>query len=658
MPTPDEFWTYSSTIGVYLLVLVVPGGLVGFAAGLRGWALAGLAPLLTYTATGLAGPWLSYVDLPYNVGTAAASTVLLAGIAFGVRKLAEARGWVSATEDRPPVEWTRGAHLAVAACVVVATALSIYVVLAATGGTNAVFQRWDTVFHANGIRYIADTGDGGLFGMSTVNYYEPGGALFYPNAYHLVAALVYNLSGASIPVVLNAVTVPVAGIFALSMVAMVRQFGGRAMLAGSTALIAATATTGAYESVSSGLLPFALGIVLTPLAALVLQRFLERPGVDTASVLAISAAGLLASHSSCLFGGILFALPVLIQRWWRREGKVGRDLLWLLPTGAAAAVLAAPMVLGAIGFTSGAYPYKPWASGIPVPSALGQLLTFRQVLDQPQTWLAGLLVVGIVAISTLGRMRWVGLSAVLLSGIFVLVACFGAQSFVVAFSRPWWNDRFRLMALAAIPLILLAGHGLAELQRLVSRAVANLSWVKLRPRLPATLGLTTAVVMVAVLAVVTNGFYTAANATAVAYAYHNGPASEHREPPVTRNEITAMLELEKIAKPGEMVLNDRLDGTAWVYAIAGVRPVAGNYDPGVPPKDAAYLTDHFREYKTNPEVRAAVERLDVGHVLLGTGTIEREPVRIRGLGLTDLDHRDFLKVVYRNPGAVIYEIIR
>jgi hypothetical protein len=645
VPPPDTFWTYFGAVALYLGVLAVPGGLIGVAAGVRGWALAGLAPLLSYAALGLAGPWLSVIGLKYNVGTAAACTLLLAAAAYGLRRLGLRRGWTSAEPERPPVDWSRAAHFTVLGFVLVATALW------------AIFQRWDTVFHANGIRYIADTGDGGLYGMSTINWYEPGGAQFYPNAYHLVGALVYSLSGATIPTVLNAVTVPIAGIFALSLVALVREFGGRAVFAGSAALVAGAATTGAYESVSSGLLPFALCIVLTPLSAVALQRFLKRPGPDTGTVLALAAVGLLAVHSSALFGGILFALPLLVQRWVTREGRVGRDLLRLLPVMAGAVVVAAPHVLGAIGVTSGSYPYTAWASGIEVSEALNELLQFRQVLVSAQWWLTVPMVIGLLCVWTLGRLRWLGLSAVLLSAIFVLVACFGGLSWVISFSRPWWNDRYRLMALAAIPLCLLAAHGLAELQRWIAKAFSYWGWLRSRPRLAMRLGVAGVAAVLAVAGVFTNGFYAVANATAVGYAFNDGEPEDVGLPAVSVDELTAMYALQKMGVgPNEKVLNDRVDGTAWLYAITGIRPVAGHYDPGVPPKDAAYLALHFRDYDTDPEVRAAVKRLDIHHVLLGYGAIE--PGYVRAPGISNLDGLDFLRRDYVNPHAVIYTIIK
>ena len=56
------------------------------------------------------------------------------------------------------------------------------------------------------MRYIADTGDGGLFGTGHVNWYGDAAPVFYPNAYHLLAAVTYRLSGASIPATLDANT--------------------------------------------------------------------------------------------------------------------------------------------------------------------------------------------------------------------------------------------------------------------------------------------------------------------------------------------------------------------------------------------------------------------------------------------------------------------
>ena len=47
-----------AVVGTYVVALLLPGGLVGLLAGLRGWTLVASAPLFTYAIAGLAGPLL------------------------------------------------------------------------------------------------------------------------------------------------------------------------------------------------------------------------------------------------------------------------------------------------------------------------------------------------------------------------------------------------------------------------------------------------------------------------------------------------------------------------------------------------------------------------------------------------------------------------
>jgi len=52
--------------------------------------------------------------------------------------------------------------------------------------------------------------------------------------------------------------------------------------------------------------------------------------------------------------------------------------------------------------------------------------------------------------------------------------------------------------------------------------------------------------------------------------------------------------------PGELVMNDRGDGSVWIYALTGIRTVAGHFDPiGVSP-DAALLGERFKQLRHRP----------------------------------------------------------
>jgi hypothetical protein len=653
----DSIWLFTASVVAYFVVLLVPGLAVGLAAGLRGWTLAGLAPLFGYTVHGLTGPWLSGLGFAYTLWSALIATALFAAVVYAIRRYVENR-WPE--RERPQQgllpNWGRNAHLGVILCIGIAFVVSSVVLIAAAEGElDAIPQRWDPVFHANGIRYIAETGDGGLYGVSSVNRYGPEGSQFYPNAYHLAGSLVYMITGATVPTVINAMTLPIAGLFGLSMAALVRECGGRSVLAGAAALTAAAVNSGVYESISNGLVPFALSTAFTPLAPMIMHRYLVRPNVTNGMVLVLAAAGLLVVHSSALFAGLLFAVPMLIHRWWTESSTIGKDIKHLLPIAVAGGALTILQLLGALDQAAGAYGYRPWNSAKPIREALWHLFMFQHTAPYPQYVLVAFLVIGVLTYRRLNGLRWMTGAALIFGTFWMLVACWGGLSWVIVLSRPWWNDHFRMIALAMIPFSLLVAHGMAETQRWLAKVATERLPGFTKRRSAVRVGSAAAVVVV--IGVASLGFYAPLNKEVVAHAYHKSKrdrAGEMGQIAVTPLEEKAMYKMAEIAEPGERVMNDRNDGSVWLYALTGVKSVAAHYDDNVPPKDAALLADHFREYPTNPEVRAAVKRLNIKHVFVGDGS--RYPLVKPDLGLVGLDKADWVRVVYRNPDATIYEI--
>ncbi|MCR6486376.1 hypothetical protein M8542_26460 [Amycolatopsis sp. OK19-0408] len=621
------------SVSVAILVIALPGLVTGLAVGLRGWALAGLAPLLSYAIGGLTGPWTAALGWSFTPVTYAVSTAVFAAIAYGVRKLTLRR----LPPEPEPGLWARNGHLCVVACLLFASAVGFYATVRGLGTIGALPQGFDAVYHGNAVRYIADTGDGSLFGTSHVNWYGDAAPVFYPNAYHLLAAMTYRLSGASIPATLDANTVLLPGLLALSLVTLVREFRGRAVLAGAVALTAVAPVMGVYESMDRGpLLPFALGVTLTPLAAVALRRYLERVAPDTGLVLVLAAVGLLCVHSSTLFGGLLFAGPLLVQRWLSSWRRIGRDLLALLPIAVASLLVAWLQLFGALGLASGDVPYYGWPSEWRASTALGALLGFQHYEAHPQVWLSVALFLGIVFFARAGALRWIGLTAAVTGLAYMAVASSNAP-LVMALSRPWWDDPYRFFSMAAIPLCVLAAHGLASTQ----------AW--LRDRLPARVpAAAVAVVVLLGFVLLSNGLYFRSNGARVAQGYQGAQR-------VTPGEETAMVELGRLAAPGEWAMNDRFDGTAWTYALSGVRTVAGHFDETLLPKDALLLAARFRDYPTDPAVRAAVRRLNIHWVILGKPSTQ--PGKPYQPGLIGLAGEPFLREAYRNSDAVIYRLV-
>ncbi len=621
-------------VGTYVVTLLLPGGIVGLLAGQRGWTLVASAPLFTYAIAGLAGPLVPWSPATFALATLAAC-VVVAGARFllrGSRPVREA--------GVPP--WARTAQLGVAGSVVVAVGVGALAILGGIRNLGAVPQDWDAVFHANGIRLIADTGNGGLYAMATTNWYEDGVTVFYPNAYHLVAAAVYDLTGASIPTVLNAHTVLIPGLLALSLAAMVRRFGGRPLLAGATAL-AAVSVTSIYDMLWRGpLLPFATGVALTPVLLILVLDVLDAPGLRAAlrpaALFATGLAALLCLHPAILVGAVLFSLPALVQRWWGRPRAVLREGALLVVPGIVAAAACALQVAGTLSSGS-SITTVTWPAVKTMPQALGEVLTFSHDTDTAQLRLSLVLVVGLVAYRRLGALRWVGATAAIFGTLFVLAASSDAP-WVKTITSIWWNDRYRLVALTALPLCVVIGHGVASAQ----------SWVvgALRLRRPLfAAALVTSVVAILAFGYVTRGLYVGRDQLQMTRNTGDGPA-------VSALEIEGMQAIAKIVPPGERVLNDRGDGSAWMYALTGVRPVAAHYDDTRTGPDAKLLAARFNQYPDDPAVRAAVTQLDIRYVQLDAGFLRSYAVREPGL--VSLAGQPWLTKVYSNRDVVLYEI--
>ena len=648
MSIPDVTPADIGMVGTYVVVLLLPGGLLGALGGLRGWTLAATAPLFTYAVAGLAGPFSSRLGVPWSPLTFALATLLLCAAVGGTRFLLRHRG---GEPPAPPVPvWARTAHVGVAVCVVVAVGVGIAAVLGGIQQLGAIPQDWDAAFHANGVRLIADTGDGGLYAMATTNWYETGFTVFYPNAYHLVAATVYQLTGASIPTVLNAHTVLIPGLLALSLAAMVRRFGGRPLLAGATAL-AAVSITSIYDNLWRGpLLPFATGVALTPLLLVLVLDVLDagdlRATVRPALLFAAGLAALLCLHPAILIGAVLFTVPALVQRWWTRPAAAPREIAVLVVPGILAALVCGLQLAGTL--SSGAsITTVTWPADLTMPAALGQILTFSHNAPTAQIRLSLVLVVGLIGYRRLGHLRWVGATAAVFGVLFVLAASNDAH-WVKTVTSLWWNDRYRLIALTAVPLCVIIGHGVSEAQRWLALAAGALTGrVGSRRGVALGLALVTSVATVLAFGVVTRGLYLGRDQLQMTNNSGDGPA-------VSPLEIEGMQAIAAIVPSGERVLNDRGDGSVWLYALTGVKPVAAHYDGTHTGPDAALLAARFNRYPFDADVRAAVARLHIRYVELDAGFLRsyasREP------GLAGLAGQPWLTKVYSNRDVVLYEI--
>ncbi|MGH3776230.1 MAG: DUF6541 family protein [Pseudonocardiaceae bacterium] len=639
----------------YAALLWLPGAAVGALLGLGsgrlgGWSLAALAPLLTYGIATICGPWMSRLGIPWQPGTAGLALLVVLAVAAVLRW--PLRRWTTASRGRPEhaalPAWTAGGHAAVGLATVASGLFGGTVLLSAFGGMASIPQNWDAMLHANGIRYIAETGDSGVHGMYNVNSFASGGQVYYPNAYHLIAALAYDLTGATIPEVLNAQTILMPLMLALTLVALVRYFHGRVALAIFAALVSSMATAVHYDLIWRGpLFPFATGLVLTLGILYVLRHYLDRPSVLPAVALVLASAGLLGLHPSMLFTAALFALPLLIQRWWHSPRRIGVELGLLAMPGVLVAALVAPHLSGALSVAQIVLDFV-WPPEVTPAHAFGEVMGFSTMQAYPQVWLLVFLVIGMAGFWSLGQLRWIPVAGVVFAGLFVLSASYSTP-WAQKMTSPWWNDKYRLAAIATVALLPVVAHGLvctydALLARLVLPALRRLQGTS--PFWAAPVSIT---MVCAAFFLLADGGYAQRNSARTSEVYGPGPT-------VSPAEHKAFGVLKGLVKPGERVMNDRYDGSGWMYALYGVRPVAAHFSTQAIGDGPDLLAGGLDHYDSRTDVRAAVAQLDVKWVIVGPGFVWAS--MRRQSGLEHLSQVRAFDLVYDEDGVQIYKIAR
>ena len=600
-------------------------------------------PLATYGLAGVGGPLLADVGLPWRSWTLPVLALVFAILTWGARRLTRLD-----SEHEPPALWHVSAHVAVAASVLIAAGIGLLSVLVGIKNLSAIPQDWDAVFHANGIRWIVETGDGGLNGMTRVNWYGTASPQYYPNAYHLVAADVTLMSGRDIPSVLNSNTVLIPGVAALGLAALVRRCGGRAVVAGSAAVIL-VGVSAFYDMLWRGpLLPFAMGVALIPALLIVLLEYLRPLGwadrLPMVVPLALATAGLFGLHPGALIAAAVFAVALVLARWIGTTGRIGPDLLSLAVGSVVALVAVAPDVLGSL--SSAAEASNDWPAVAPAPTALGTALLFGTAATSIQVWIALALAVGCLTALSLRRLRWLVGPAAIFVLLYVLATSSDAP-FVETVTRPWWNDRYRLIGIAALPLAVIAAHGLGEASTVLRDGMRG-TLRRFAPR-NATIPIAAAAAAVVLggYLVLTGGSYLGRNEVRMQNNTGDGPAVSHEE-------LEGFNVLGRLVPPGVRVMNDRGDGSAWMYALAGVLPVAGHYNGTAVDADAQVLANRFKEYDVDPGVRVAAARLHIGWAVVDQGFLR--PNAQRQPGLENLDQVKSLRLVYRNRNIAIYQL--
>lgn len=640
-------WTSAvPALGAAAIVLLGPGAVVVAVAGVRGVLGAALAPVLSVAVVAGSAVVASLVGMPFGPVAVVAATL----VAAGVMGLARQRGrrWGAAEpariaghdaqhaghhkpDDVARERRTLAAGVLGAAVGGVALAVGV---ARGMGPPDRWPQTFDAVFHLSAVDHVMRSGDGSALTLGTLVAPDRAHG-FYPAAWHDLVALVASTSGLPVPVAANAVALTAVvvawplGCAALTRVAV----GPRPVVVAAAGVLAAGVTASPVLLTAYGTLwPNALATALLP-ATLALAADLAGLGpqrsttTTTGSVLlGGSVVGLALAHPNAVVSLLVLGAPALLVGTWRRgvrwrvgSSAVGVAVGWL--------VLLSPAFDAQRGTS--------WPARERLAQAVGEWLGLAPQRVPVPLVIAVLTLLGCVVAWRRPALRWLLAVHVTAGALFVLVAgSDGRVSRIV--SGAWWDDPFRLAALAGVAGVPLAAVGLATVARhlaaLVRRPVGVVAWPGGAARASAvTVGLLGALV------VVTGGLHVRDTARVVHWWY--GP--DAMLGPAERGLLARVADL---VPPGERVVGSPWDGAALTGPLGG-REAVFPHLVGAWGEDRDLLATSLAAAGDRPDVCAALDRLHVTHVLVGPATFwADDPRRERYTGLQVAGREGFVEV--------------
>jgi len=649
----------TSGVLVALFLLVVPGAIVGRTAQLTWPVAVAVGPALTYGVVALAILPMGAIGVPWNGWTALLALLLVVGVVAGLH--------VALTRWRDRDAETRSMSVGPALVVAIGVALgAVLIGFAAIRGMphwQSIPSNWDSVWHANTIRFILETGQASPTHMGELRNVETHDALYYPSTFHALGAIFSQLTGAA-PTSAYTISSLTASIwlFPVSAAALTWQ-----LLRGSTtqwrtagsaaaaAALSASFTAVPYVEFDTASMPNLVAYGLAaPTFVLIVSSLRHRDRIPLA-VLALF--GVFSVH---ITGGVVAVL--FVAAWWLLDGLWhpvrGRlaDFISLLLVAAPTVLLLLPQFVGVLQQAEIIVGHE-FATHQTRKRVLFEALTqhTRHLNDYPiQNIIIALAAMG--GLILLVRRVWWPLAVWLLLIVSIVHSAvpFGGPlgALTGKFSDLFYSDPRRLSAVVTMLLAPMAGIALFALTAWVverCRVLADRMAARRdrRPTAPKVWYGVTAAILIAV---------------TIGSAWHYFPrhrylfGEKYDSIMIDQKDLDAFAYLA--ALPGAkdtMIGNANTDGTAWVYAVAGLHPLWTHYDFPVqqgPGYNRFIFWAYADDADTDPRVAKAVKALNIRYVVTST------PVVLKFVmpdGLLSLDKSKSWAKVYDNGETRIYE---
>lgn len=664
-------------------MLLIPGTVAGLILRLRTFDALAVAPLLSISLIGVGAIGASLLGVAWGPLTFAGGTALLWAVAWILRVLmgsrARRRGITDESrtgsapsappdrpEDRTPSRWRRsrsaaaGRDLYFIAGFVVAAAVIAVLLSRVFGSPDNFSQTFDNVFHLNAVRWVLNTGDASsLTIISMTAAGQP--PYFYPAAWHGFVALVIELSGAPLTVgVTSANLVIAAVIWPLSCLFLVRQLWSlsRPAIVGAGVLVSGFSAFPILLLDFGVLYPNVLAFAMVPAAlALVAAAVGQAPRSPlpkriAAVLCAFALPGIAISHPNGALTLIALALPLVVAVYATLMAAAFRSRTWYLLgvwTGALALVTYA---LSRIWITIRPPEAAAFWDRVETSSqALGEAL-LNAPFGRPAAWTVSVLaIVGLVSCARDRRTLWFVGSFAVSTAVFIVAAGFEISDLRSFVTGGWYNDPYRLAAIAPLVAAPLSVIGLdTAIRWAVARADALARGrVELLKHRPVAIAASTLLVLLVLVPAVldTRSMRVAVDSARVSYEVTPESAL------VSTDELELIGQLDDLVPEQATIAVNPWTGAGLAFALANrdttYKHVLSNSSP-----DDVLIDQSLKDFESVPGVCDAISRSDVDFVL-DFGLKEVHGGSHRYPGIEDISTDPDFELVAQEGEARLYE---
>lgn len=613
--------TFALAICIGVVVLYVPGYLVGRAVSLERFASVAAAPAFSVAALVILGVVLDAAHVRCDgwllLLACAALCLLVYGVCCGLRGLRGADGRTHLTQNAVDSEW-----VLVALYVGVAAAVSFVVFVHAMGDPVSFSRNDDTTVHLSVVRGFLDSG---TFSTLNVTKYldlgESGG--YYPAAWHVVTAVVASLVGNQVTLATNAmIFVVCVFVLPIGLLFLLRQLfpdNKLALYAGSLCSVAFCGYPWGFvvfgqllsNLLSFALIPGALGLLISSLNA----SGPSKSGFAVAYACSMISVALAQPNGAFTLG--IWSVAFAVSHLWSKRsdgywsGKRTAIILCFIACAAWVLLFVAPPLQGVV-----TYSWKPTLS-IPKAIVAGLLFMFTN-REGVQPFLTVLVLLGIAKTLKDRRLRWLSVSYIAAFSFYVIdVATDGfVKQLLTGF---WYTDYYRTGAMTALFAVPLAALGFAWLVKLGTGLLGKMRF----GRQGSNDSCVVAMVLVVLLAVcqfapvrfafgktdVRPGLMKMHAEVSSRYSWERGLTSEE----------DAFAKRVMSLAGHDCVVNVPSDGSCWSYGVEGLNTLFRRSATAGPLGSEPYATvlrTKLCNYATSDEIREAVEKTGARYVML------------------------------------------